>query len=46
MVVQLLMQTPEVQKARLQRLSSGVDLLIDDERLTPMGKELLQELLA
>jgi hypothetical protein len=35
-----------VQKARLQRLSFGVDLLIDDERLTPMGKELLQELLA
>jgi hypothetical protein len=46
MLVQLLMQTPEVQKSRLQRLSSGVDLLIDDERLTPMGKKLLQELLA
>lgn len=45
MVVQLLVQTPRIAEARLHFHSSVPESEIEDERLTPLGKTLIRDLL-
>jgi len=46
MVVQLLVQTPPIAEARLQFHSSVMESEIEDDRLTPLGKTLIRDLLS